>query len=127
LHQATVVSPLEAAAARMQLTPTTTDTNSVEYLISKTKVRVSGPVASPLKGRSVGDVSKRVLHLFSPFSPAEPNVPAGATGPANTRAWSTIVGWSPGRSAFPDEHFHEPPQLRLISVSAEKLPRGDSD
>ena len=106
---------------RLELSQTA-DTNSIDYLISKTKVHVSGPLASPLKAKSPSDLSHRVLHLFSPFSNVDPNVPAGATGPVNTRAWSTIVGWSPGRSAFPDEHYHEPPQLRLISVSAEKQP-----
>src|SRR5437868_2192945 len=89
------------------------NTNSVDYVISKTKVHLTGPVATTLKPRSVGDFSHRVLHLFSPFSKDEPNLSPAApsgTGPVSTRAWSTIVGWSPGRSAFPDEHFHEPPQ-----------------
>ncbi|HTL16569.1 MAG TPA: hypothetical protein VL793_04990 [Patescibacteria group bacterium] len=109
---------------RLQLTEPV-DTNSVDYTISKTKVHLSGPAATTLKSRSAGDFSKRFLHLFNPFSSREQNLPttvSTASGPVNTRAWSTMVGWSPGRSAFPDEHFHEPPQLRLISVSTEKQP-----
>ena len=101
------------------------DTNSVDYMISKTKVHLSGPVATTLKSRSTADFSRRLLNLFNPFSSQPQNLPSRistATGPVSSRAWSTTVGWSPGRSAFPDEHFHEPPQLGLISVSTEKQP-----
>ena len=101
------------------------DTNSLEYVISRTKVHVSGPLVRPMKAKSASDLGRRVLHLVSPFSDESPNLPPGAevSGPVNTRAWSTIVGWSPGRSAFPDDSSHEPPQIRLISVSTEKLPK----
>jgi hypothetical protein len=45
-----------------------------------------------------------------------------STVPVSSRAWSTIVGWNPGGSAFPTEAHHEIPQLRLISVGVEKQP-----
>jgi hypothetical protein len=102
-----------------------TDTNSVDLTVSKTIVHLSGPVATTLKAKSAGDFSRRVLRLFNPFSSQEQNLPSTvstASGPVSTRAWSTIVGWSPGQSAFPDEHYHEPPQLRLITVRTEKQP-----
>jgi hypothetical protein len=100
------------------------DTNSVDYVVSKTKLHLSGPVASTLPSKSAGDFTRRFLRLFNPVSSARQNLPPGAevTGPVNTRAWSTLVGWSPGRSAFPDEQHHDPPMLRLISVSAEQQP-----
>ena len=102
------------------------DTNSLEYTVSKTtKLHVTGPLVRPLKAKDGSDFGKRVLHLFSPFSDAPQNLPPGAevSGPVKTRAWSTLVGWSPGRSAFPDDARHDPPQLRLISVSVEKQPK----
>jgi len=99
------------------------DTNSVDYAVGKkTTLHLSGPVATTLKSKSTADFSHRLLGLLNPFSSAAPNVPAAPSGPVNTRAWSTIVGWSPGQSAFQDEHYHEPPQLRLISASIEKQP-----
>lgn len=100
------------------------DTNSVDYLSGHTKVHLSGPVATTLKSKSAADLGHRVLRLFSPFSSAPQNLPSGAevSGPVPTRAWSTIVGWSPGRTGFPDEQHHDPPFLRLISVSVENQP-----
>ncbi len=100
------------------------DTNSVDYVVSKTKVHLSGPVASTLNSKSTGDFSRRLLRLFNPFSSGPQNLPPGAevSGPVSTRAWGTVVGWSPGRSAFPDEQHHDPPMLRLISIDAEKQP-----
>src|SRR5262249_53494224 len=106
----------------IELRLTAPDTNRLDYVVSKTKIHVSGPLVRPLKAKSTSDFGHRVLNLFNPFSTEEPNVPYAATGPVNTRAWSTIVGYSPGRTAFPDGAHHEPPQLRLISVSTEKLP-----
>lgn len=101
------------------------DTNALEYTLSRTKVRLSGPAVRPMKAKNVSDFSRRVLHLFSPFSDEKPNLPPGAevSGPVSTRAWTTVVGWSPGQSAFPDESHHEPPQLRLLSVGLEKQPK----
>jgi hypothetical protein len=100
------------------------DTNTVDYVVQKTKLHLSGPVASTLNSKSTGDFSRRLLRLFNPFSSAPQNLPPGAevSGPVNTRAWSTQVGWSPGASAFPDGAHHDPPMLRLISIDVEKQP-----
>src|SRR5579859_1011119 len=51
------------------------DTNSVDYMISKTKVHLSGPVATTLKSRSTADFSRRLLNLFNPFSSQPQNLP----------------------------------------------------
>jgi hypothetical protein len=101
--------------------PGPADTNNLEYSVSKTtKVNISGPLVRVGKAKNASDLGHRVFSLINPFSSEEPNVPAAAAGPVNTRAWSTIVGYSPGRSAFPDGAWHEPPHLDLISVRMEK-------
>ncbi len=114
----------ESASTTLRLS-LPTDTNSVDYMISKTKVHLSGPVASTLKSKSTADFGRRLLNWFNPFSNQEQNLPttvSTASGPVSSRAWATTVGWSPGRTAFPDEHSHDIPQLRLISVTTEKQP-----
>jgi len=99
------------------------DTNSLDYFVSTTQIiHVSGPLIVPLKAKSASDFGHRVLHLFSPLASEEPAGQPAPLGPVNTRAWSTVVGWSPGRSAFPDGASHEPPHLNLISVNVEKQP-----
>ena len=98
------------------------NTNSLEYVISKTKFRLEGPAVSPLKSTTTTEFSRRVAHLFSPFAKEKPAWQTAPTGPVSTRAWSTIVGWNPGRSAFPDGAWHEPPRIDLISVTAERQP-----
>lgn len=99
------------------------DTNSMQFQFSKTtRVRLGGPVIQPLKAKTASGFASRVAAWFNPLSRAAPNVPVAPAGPVNTRAWSTLVGWNPGRSAFPDGAWHEPPHLDLISITAEKQP-----
>jgi len=97
-------------------------TNSVDYVVSKTELHLCGPVASTLNSKSTGEFSHRLLQLFNPFPSATQNLPPGAevSGPVNTRAWSTLVGWNPGRSEFQDGQYHELPGLRLLSISVEQ-------
>jgi hypothetical protein len=122
LQQTSSVTLHEPATMGLRLTEPT-DTNSFEYLVSKTtKVRVSGPIVQPLKAKTGADLSHSVLHLFSPFAKEQPAWQTAPSGPVNTRAWSTIAGWNPGRSAIPDETWHEPPHLNLISINVEKQP-----
>ncbi len=99
------------------------DTNAMRFQISKTtQVRVGGPLVQPFKANSASGFVGRVAHWFNPLANVEPNVPPAASGTMNTRAWSTIVGWNPGRSAFPDGAWHEPPRLDLIAVTTDKQP-----
>jgi hypothetical protein len=120
--QASKVLPNEPTAMRLRLAQPAA-TNSFEYQVSKTtKVRVYGPIVQPLKAKTGAEFSHRVLHWISPFAKEQPTWQTAPAGPVNTRAWSTIVGWSPGRSAFPDDTWHDPPHLNLLSVSVEKQP-----
>jgi hypothetical protein len=99
-----------------------TDTAAVEHVVVKRKIRVSGPLVGPAKARSFSEFSRKVAHLFNPFATDEFNPQGAPSGPVSTRAWSTIVGWTPNGSAFPTEAKHDPPELRLISVNVEKQP-----
>jgi hypothetical protein len=123
VRESPIVSLTDSTATTMRLEPA--DTNSLDYTVSKTKIHLTGPLVPPLKAKSASDFSRRLLNLFNPFSSEEPSLPSTvstATVPVSNRAWSTIVGWNPGGSAFPTEAHHEPPQLRLISVGVEKQP-----
>jgi hypothetical protein len=81
----------------------------------------SGPLVAPARAKSFSDFARRVVNLVNPFA-AGPGLPAPAAAPMSSRAWSSVVGWSPGASAFPTEAHHEPPMLRLVSFSVEKQP-----
>jgi len=39
----------------------------------------------------------------------------------SSQAWSTMVGWNPGRSSFPDSVNHEA-RLYLLSIGADPQP-----
>jgi hypothetical protein len=74
------------------------------------KWRARGPIVSLFKTRSVREVPKRLFSLINPF----PKKGEGENGPTlqrysdlNPRAWSTVVGWHPTASAFPDPMTHE--------------------
>jgi hypothetical protein len=122
LHQAPAIKPPETTPMLHRLSEPK-DTNSMDFQVSKTtQVHLTGPLIQPLKAKSASGFAGRVAHWFNPFSTAQPNVPPAPSGPINTRAWSTIVGWNPGRSAFPDGAWHEPPHLDLISITTEKQP-----
>ena len=80
-------------------------------------LRVSGPLAQPLKAKGMSEISRQYLQLINPFAPSEPRTEAAAL-PARVegRAWTTAVGWNPGGSAFPDPVTHEP-TLALVTIS----------
>jgi hypothetical protein len=44
----------------------------------------------------------RFLKTINPFAPLEPEPELGGAGDDNPRAWTSIMGWNPGGSAFPD-------------------------
>jgi hypothetical protein len=79
-------------------------------------LRATGPLVYPIKGRGVLSFPGRLIQLVNPFSKANIGTSPARIEPVENRAWTTIVGWNPGRSAFPDDEHHEP-QTRLISVS----------
>ncbi len=98
------------------------DYSANEHFVLQKKIRVSGPLVGPAKARSFSDFLRRVGHLFNPLAPESSGSVALSSAPTSGRAWSTLVGWSPGASAFPTEAHHEPPHLDLISFSVEKQP-----
>ena len=76
---------------------------------------VSGPLVHLFHTTKPGEVPTRFLQLINPFAPMEasqviPNVPN-----EHPRAWTELVGWSPGVSAFPDPRTHQP-SLSLFSM-----------
>lgn len=123
LHQNAVIKSPEPSSMILRLSEPK-DTNSIDFQLSKTQVvHVRGPLVEPLKAKNASGFVGRVAHWFNPLSTGQPNVPPAPSGPINTRAWGTLLGWNPGRSAFPDGAWHEPPHLDLISISTEKQPQ----
>jgi hypothetical protein len=82
------------------------------------KLQASGPLIEPFKPNQTSSTPKRLLQLVNPFAPVEPQpAPQTRVKDMSTRAWSTVVGWNPGGSAFPNGVDHES-QMTFISVSA---------
>lgn len=123
LHKASTAKAQESTPTLLQL-GAPRDTNSMQLQVSKeTQLNFSGPLIQPLKAKTASGFAGRVAHWVNPFSTNQPNVPPAPSGPVNTRAWNTIVGWSPGHSAFPSAgNWDEPPHLDLITVTAQKQP-----
>jgi len=67
----------------------------------------SGPLVWPFKGRRVLDAPRRFLHLFNPFARRAAVEEGPAPRDLEPRAWTTVVGWNPSKSAFPDVTTHE--------------------
>ena len=88
-------------------TPLLEDTKRTEDVIVRKNVELSGPLVRPFKARKIGEVPKRLLHLINPFAPSERKEEWESTRGLNTRAWTSIVGWNPGGSAFSDAVTHE--------------------
>ncbi len=80
-------------------------------------LQVSGPLVEPFKAKQGSSTPKQLLQLVNPFAPVPPQpAPETRTRGISTRAWTSVVGWSPGSSAFPDAVTHEP-HMSLVSVS----------
>jgi hypothetical protein len=80
-------------------------------------LQVGGPLVDSFKPKQPTSTPRRLLNLVNPLAPVEPQpVPETRLGGVSTRAWSSVVGWSPGGSAFPDPVTHEP-HMTLVSVS----------
>jgi len=66
------------------------------------KLQASGPLIEPFKPNQASSTPKRLLQLVNPFAPVEPQpAPQTRVKDMSTRAWSSVVGWNPGGSAFP--------------------------
>jgi hypothetical protein len=81
-------------------------------------LQLEGPLVAPMKSKKIWDFPRKFLQMISPFSKSSGSAPTEDV-PVESRAWSTIVGWTPGQSPFPDDTHHEP-QLRLLSISGGK-------
>ena len=82
------------------------------------KLQASGPLIEPFKPSQTSSTPKRLLQLVNPFAPVEPQpAPETRVKGMSTRAWTSVVGWNPGGSAFPNGVDHES-QMTFISVSA---------
>ncbi len=66
-------------------------------------------VTHPLKTlqpKKIAGLPLRLLKPLNPFAPVEPEDMRPGRGDYNPRAWTTISGWTPGSSAFPDPRTH---------------------
>jgi hypothetical protein len=74
-----------------------------------------GPVVRIFKGKSLREAPRRFFHLINPFAKSEPGPDYANSRELSPRAWSSVVGWRNGASAFPDATTHES-SLGLIST-----------
>jgi hypothetical protein len=82
------------------------------------KLQASGPLVEAFKPNQTSSTPKRLLQLVNPFAPVEPQpAPETHVKGISTRSWTSVVGWNPGASAFPDGVTHEA-QMSFVSVSA---------
>jgi len=75
------------------------------------RLQVRGPVADLFHACNASDFSGRLLYMVNPFAKSESQKAieySGSLKRVSPRAWTTIVGWSPGSSAFADPVTHEP-------------------
>jgi hypothetical protein len=76
---------------------------------------ISGPLVDLFHTAKPVEVPQRLLHLINPFALVEANPVAPNIPNEHPRAWTALVGWNPGGSAFPDPRTHEP-TLSLFSM-----------
>jgi hypothetical protein len=108
-----------SAKARLETYLQNNNTNNVQanqQVAVTPKLQASGPLIEPFKPNQTSSTPKRLLNLINPFAPVEPQ-PARQTSGLSTRSWTSVAGWNPGSSSFPDGVTHES-QMSLISVSA---------
>jgi hypothetical protein len=82
-------------------------------------VQVSGPLVQPFQSRRLADVPRRIAPWFNPFAKTEPPRRIERDEGISTRAWTEVVGWNPGGSAFPDATTHEP-KMNLLVITRPK-------
>jgi hypothetical protein len=74
-----------------------------------------------IKSKKFWNAPLSLLRAIDPFAPAGSKEEVRRVGDLSPRAWTTIAGWHPGASAFPDPITHEP-GLNLFSVSRNPQP-----
>ena len=85
-------------------------------VITTKHVRISGPLAHPLKARKLRDLPRRLFRLINPFAPAEEKEGVEPVYGLSPRPWTSMVGWQPGGSSEGGPLTHES-SMGLISVS----------
>ena len=89
-----------------------------EIFIEKKEGRMHGPLAAPFKGK-IRQLPRRFLGFINPFGKSTYGRLPPDMKPVSPRAWSTVVGWTPGQSAFADDTHHEA-KLGLLSIDLGK-------
>src|SRR5258708_145211 len=108
-------------------TPATTNSSAPrsDISVSSAPVREHSAASSdrfikkraPLSvGKRIVEVPRRVLHLINPFASSEAKEGFENLRDLNPRAWTTTVGWHPGRPPFQDAVTHES-SLSLIDLN----------
>ena len=111
----TFTSDAKIAAARLALREDMR-LSQPDVIVGK-DFQFSGPLVRPFKSKRLREVPGRLWHAINPFAPVEPREEIERTRNLSPRAWTSTVGWSPGRSSAPVEVTHEP-TMSLVSVRA---------
>jgi hypothetical protein len=98
------------------LAPLVEDSKRSQDVIVVKKVEIGGPLVRPFKVRKIREFPRRLLQLINLFAPLERKEELESTRGLSARAWSSVVGWNPGGSAFSDPMTHEA-SMGLISFS----------
>lgn len=106
------------------LTPsllTTEPQTTRQDVIAGKSLQVSGPLVHPLKAKRIWTIPLKLAQLLNPFAKSAAKMESEPVDGVSPRAWTTVVGWHPGASMFPDpktDHL----QLPLISLSGTAPP-----
>lgn len=114
LQTGTGETPSRAAtdAVYLQLTAPASEG---EVSVSK-RLQARGPLVRALKTKRLRDFPRTLTRLFSPgAAPSKPEE-RRSSGDYSPWAWTAVVGWQPGQTAFADPATHEP-RITLVSVS----------
>ncbi len=112
--RATPAAPAVSDERLSGLLSQTAQATEQDTIVTK-QLKVSGPLVRPFKATRFWEFPRRLVHLINPFARSEPREEPQAVRELSPRAWSTVVGWHPGQSAFPDALTHES-SMGLISL-----------
>lgn len=93
------------AASASLLTPSDLRTASVQPLTDR--VQTEGALTYLFSGTNLFEIPGRLWNLVVPSSSTVQAEPIRREGGLSSRPWTSIVGWAPGGSAFPDPTTHE--------------------